>query len=129
MTPENTHALLFWIVDRVFIGLLLLGVAYAFNRLLERSKARLAFGNEMAKQRVTRIGEVWSALNELEASNEQLLRKVSLVTLKRGTDRAALTELMPLQDASNKKAELVRQIAGANRFWLGETLYEKIQSY
>ena len=128
MAPQGTYELLFWIADKVVIALLLVVITFLFNHLLERSRARLAFGNEIAKQRVVRIGEVWSGFYESEAATRELLRAASSV-IENGGDVTALKKLMPLEDESRRKAALAQQMADANRFWLGETLYERMRTF
>ena len=124
-----TQKILFMILDSVVIALILLLVAYKFNRLLERSKAKLAFGNEMAKLRVARIGEVWVALAESEAASRELLKEAMHVIDEQGNNAAALRALLPMQQKSKEKAAIVQQVADANRFWLCETQYEKIRCF
>ena len=129
MAFENTNQVFFWLADKLLIAVLLLLVAFVFNFFLERSKARLAFKNEIAKLRVAHIGEVWSALNESEAASQELLRELSAAILRHGNDADALKRLLPLQDKSKEKVARLQRIADANRFWLGETPYKDIRSF
>jgi len=128
MAPEGPREVVFWIADKIVIALLLVIVAFVFNYLLERSRARLAFENEIAKQRVVRISEVWSSLYESEAATRELLREASRV-IEQGADSTAVRTLMPLEEDSRRKAGLAQQMADANRFWLGETLYKSMQTF
>ena len=129
MAPEGTREIVFWIADKVVIALLLAIATFVFNHLLVRSKAKLAFGNEVAKQRVIQIGKVWSSLYESEAAARELLRSASETIAAHGGDAAELKKLIPLENESKQKAKRAQQIAEANRFWLGETLYDRTRAF
>ena len=129
MAPEGTREVLFWIADKVVIALLLAIVTFVFNHLLVRSRAKLAFGNEIAKQRVIQIGEVWSNLYESEAAARELLRSAGEIIVDQGGNATELKKLIPLENESKQKARRAQQIAEANRFWLGETLYDRMRAF
>ena len=124
----NADNLGFWILNEVVIAVLLALVGFLFSWLLERSKSRLAFRNEIAKQRVVRIGEVWSALEKSEAAISKLLVEASKV-IEQGSDSTALRKLKPLQNESMEKADRAKEIADANRFWLGEMFFERARTF
>ena len=128
MAPESTREVVFWIADEVVIALLLAIVAFVFNHLMVRSRAKLAFGNELARQRVIHIGEVWSSLYESEAAARKLLRSARDVVVDQGDYAAELKKLLvPLQSESERKARCAQQTIEANRFWLGPTLYNRMR--
>ena len=98
MAPEGTSDVVFWIADEVVIALLVALVAFVFNHLMVRSGARLAFENEIARQRVVHIGEVWSSLYESEVVARKLLRSARDVAGDQGGYATELRKLLiPLQ--------------------------------
>ncbi len=64
--------LLLTIIDKLAIGFLILLAGYLFNRILETFKSQQAFQNEIAKQRVSKISEVWSELYSWTQSSARL---------------------------------------------------------
>jgi len=130
LAPEGTSEVVFWIADEVVFALLLAIVAFVFNHLMVRSGARLAFENEVARQRVVHISEVWSSLYESEVVARKLLRSAREVA---GDQDGYATELkkllIPLQRESEQKARCAQQIIDANRFWLGKTLYKRMRAF
>ena len=83
--------------------------------------------NEIAKQRVAHISEVWSVLYASEMATTDLLGQIA--ALRAPNAPAALTNLLPVQQKSRKMADRVRASAEVNRFWLGEDLYNGVRSY
>ena len=66
-------------------------------------QGKLAFGNELARQRVIHIGEVWSSLYESEAAARKLLRSARDVVGDQGDYAAELEKLLvPLQSESER---------------------------
>lgn len=124
---------LFLITDKVVIALLLALAGFIFNGILEKQKAKLAFKNEIAKQRVIHISEAWSVLYQFEAASDKLLQGVSRVIITHGGNIEArntdLRKLGPLEQESRNKGIEVQNFSDANRFWLGETLYGRIRTY
>ncbi len=130
MAPEGTSEIVFWIADEVVFGLLLAIVAFVFNHLMVRSGAKLAFENEIARQRVIHISEVWSSVYESEVVARKLLRSAREVAGDQGGYATELRKLLiPLQKESEQKARCARQAVDANRFWLGKTLYNRMQTF
>ena len=58
-------------VDKLLIGLVLLGVAYWTKRVLQKSKMTFGFSLKFSEEKIRRIGEIWMNIDECEA----LLRK------------------------------------------------------
>ncbi len=130
MAPEGTSDLVFWIADEVVLALLLAIVAFVLNHLLVRPGARLAFENEIARQRVVHISEVWSSLYESEVVARKLLRSAREVAGDPGGYATELRRLLiPLQKESEQKARCAQQTIDANRFWLGNTLYSRMRAF
>lgn len=125
----NKNSLGFFLLDKVVFALLLVLAGVIAKYVLERVRTRLALKSELAKQRVVHIGEVWSRLYESEAATRELLRAASRVIDEHGNDEAALRNLLPLQEESRTRAGVAQQMADANRFWLGETLYNSMRSF
>lgn len=127
MAPEGTREVVFWIADKVVIALLLAIVAFVFHHLIARSGARLAFENEIARQRVVHISEVWSSLYESEIVARKLLRSAREMAGDQGDYASELKRLLiPLQKESEQKTRCAQQVIDANRFWLGKTLYNRM---
>ena len=124
----DRDSLSFVLLDRLGLGVLLLLVGAAFSYILELIKIRLAVKIEASKQRVARVGEVWSAVYESEAASRTLIHE-ALGALERDDDVGALrAALMPLEEQSKAKAERVRQAAEENRFWLNDSVYRRVQN-
>ena len=124
----NPDTPLFILVDRLVLGAAVLLVGAAVSLWVERVKLRLALRSEHAKQRVVHIGVVWSVVYESESATRELLRRVSQV-IAGGGGVGGLQTLLPLEEESRKKAELVREAADANRFWLDEVMYHRVQRF
>ena len=120
----DQNSLGFYFLDKVAIVLLLLAAGLMSKYVLERTKTNLAFKNEMAKQRVAYIGQVWSACNELEAKSAQFVRDEvgRRVNPPRDLQRGA-DDTLSTTNEMLKQLEIVRTLAISTRFWLGEALY------
>lgn len=130
MAPEGTRDVVFWMADEVVLALLLTMVAVVLNHLMVRSGARSAFENEIARQRVVHISEVWSSLYESEVVARKLLKSAREVAGDQGGYATELRKLLiPLQKESEHKARCAQQMIDANRFWLGRTLYYRMRAF
>jgi len=115
------------IVDKAVIGLMVAAVAFVFSKALEKVKSDRALANELAKQRVAKIAEVWEALDKYEADTVYWSRVTrNRVRGREGEDvERALKASMPKLIELNKHAGNVRDLIDRNRFWLTENLYER----
>lgn len=130
MAPEGTREIVFWMADEVVVALLLAIVAFVFRYLTVRAGAKLAFDNEIARQRVIHISEVWSSLYESEVVAQKLLRSAREMEGDQGGYATELRKLLiPLQKESEQKVRCARQVIDANRFWLGKTLYNRMRAF
>ena len=130
LAPEGTRDVVFWMADEVVLALLLTMVAVVLNHLMVRSGARSAFENEIARQRVVHISEVWSSLYESEVVARKLLKSAREVAGDQGGYATELRKLLiPLQKESEHKARCAQQMIDANRFWLGRTLYYRMRAF
>ena len=119
-----------FVKDKVVIALLLLAVGFVFNYLLEKSKAKLALRNEAEKQRVVHIGETWKAMYESEAASESLKRELAAAVNQNALgDPKTRQNLSNLEQQSMEKADIVKNTAESNRFWLGDTVYAKVLKF
>lgn len=126
--PE--HPALSLILDRFLLAGLLLFCGFVLNGWLEKSKARLAFANEMAKQRVVYVAEAWTAISEAESSIQEVFHAALPILTTEPRDEVGLTELVgPLQRDSEKKVARAIGVIQANRFWLGEALYNRFRRF
>ena len=124
------HSAVSLILDRFLLGGILLFCGFVLNGWLEKSKARLAFANEMAKQRVAYVAAAWTAISEAESSIEVVFHAALPLLTKDPRDEVGLTKLVgPLQRESEKKVARAIGIIQANRFWLGEDLYDRLRGF
>ena len=126
--------LLLILVDKLAIGLLLALAGFLFSKILERFKTRQAFQNEIAKQRVSKISEVWAAIYSWEALVSQIVYDTSDLQIRYKQDPANLeaaleSEIEPLHDKANQRSQVIHELAEVNRFWLGEDLYQRFRHY
>ena len=122
------------LLDKAGWAILLLVVGYVLNGFLEKSKARLAFKNEIAKQRVVYIGEVWSKFYKAEAASNEIFRRLDEIDATHPHDLEARRnayegKLASLEQQSRESWDAAQESADANRFWLGEALYAKFRAY
>lgn len=120
-------------LDNLVFAAMLLLVGYLLNRSLEKSKSKLAFKNEIAKRRVACIGEVWSAVYQAESASTDLIRRGSEIVVEPPKDTEAKLnaqkDLDGLVQKSKESSGAVKTCADVNRFWLGDKLYGRIQTY
>ena len=117
------------LIDKLLIGIMLLVLGFFGNRALESFRASQTFRSEMAKTRISYIGETWSAFYTWEAVVQDLVRQsVKLSTINAGEDEMK-QQLSPLLTRSEKLSKDARTVAEANRFWLGKEFYSDFMNY
>jgi hypothetical protein len=122
------------LIDKLAIGLLIAIAVFILNRILEKYRGAQAFQNEIAKQRVSKISEVWSQLYTFDSIASQIIYDSSELHELYVKDPAKLElelakNISPLEKKASETAEAVHDIADRNRFWLGEELYQRFRSY
>jgi hypothetical protein len=122
------------IIDKLAIGLLIVIAIFFLNRILEKYRSAQAYQNEIAKQRVTRISEVWSQLYSFESIVSQIIYYSSKLHESYDKDPAKLEyelskDIAPLEKKAAETADAVHDLADKNRFWIGEDLYQQFQAY
>ena len=118
------------ILDRFLLGGLLLFCGFVLNGWLEKSKARSALVNEIAKQRVVYVAEAWTAMYEAQLSIEEVFRAALPILTEEPRDEVRLKESVgPLQRDSMKKMDRAVEIIRANQFWLGEEMYNRLRKF
>jgi hypothetical protein len=132
MTFEQQVQLI--LIDKLAIGLLIAIAVFGLNRILEKYRSAQAFQNEIAKQRVSRISEVWSQLYSFESLVSQIIYYSSNLHELYDKDPAKLEyelskDIAPLDKKAAETADAVRDVADRNRFWLGEDLYQRFRAY
>jgi hypothetical protein len=128
------RSLVLTVVDKLVIGLLIVLAGFVLNMTLERFKSHQAFEKEIARVRVDRIGEVWSALYREEALIGQLTTVTAKVdpTTAYGevVDTGKLgAEAKRLADEAARESDRTERLLEENRFWIGERLYREYRAY
>ncbi len=126
--------LILTVVDKFFIAIILLVAGYFLNQFLERFKTREAVRVEVAKQRVNKISETWSAVYDWEGYTKNLMGDIGDTYERLRSDPTQLElrikELwksrMPV---ATEKGRTAQSLIEKNRFWLGESLYNQFCSY
>jgi hypothetical protein len=122
------------LVDKFAIGLLIAIVVFFLNRFLENYRSNQAFQNEIAKQRVSNIAEVWAQLYTFDSLVSQVIYNSSKLHERYDKDPVKLQsrlskEVEPLDKKAGETADAVNDLADRNRFWLGEDLYQRFRAY
>ena len=133
MLPNICEIIFKSILDNLVFAAMLLLVGHLLKKSLEKSKSKLAFKNEIAKRRVACIGEVWSAVYQAESASTDLIRRMSEIVDEPPNDTEAKVDaqkdLDGLVQKSKESSGAVITCADVNRFWLGDKLYGRIQTY
>ena len=115
--------LIITIVDKAVIGSVIIIAAHWLAKALERFKSERALANEFAKQRVAKIGEIWTALYTLQEA-------VIGYLLRRAIYDADLPESMQNEFAELMgRAHDVKNLIVSGRFWLTDTLTKRFNDY
>ncbi len=117
------------LIDKLLIGVILIGSGFYVNAALEHYKSQQSFMSELNKVRVEKIGEVWEKLYEYEHANEDLYKKF-LVTDISAIDLAGIEEMF--NENVRKNSSLHSDVLGVmnkHRFWTGEETYNQILEY
>ncbi|MYJ75504.1 MAG: hypothetical protein F4089_10590 [Gammaproteobacteria bacterium] len=120
-----------WIVDKLFLVVLVPGATWWATYLLERHRQQMAFRTEFSKEAVRRIGETWSALRDMEQSAGDLMK----AALKYFQDSSnipndqALERLTLLERKAKERSRVVREMAAQHRFWIGEDFFSEVMAY
>jgi len=137
------------IVDRLLIGLVLVGVGFLATLYIERTKAKLSFNDSIARMRVDKIAEVWTELVELEQSLHEQRRAIEAEARKvdameteerrkydfrQGIQKEVdeRMERLSAQVATKGKTEQLSTVdmtLERNRFWLGEDVYKRCRQF
>ena len=119
-------------VDKLLIGLVLLGVAYWTKRVLQKSKMTFGFSLKFSEEKIRRIGEIWMNIDECEA----LLRKFQRTSERTEnnsdpTKKSELrSQLRSVGDEVIAKFDTSRLQIDRNRFWLGDdAVYRSLVSH
>lgn len=121
------------ILDKLLIGILLVGAGIFANFLIEKYKFEEGFRTELNKTRVTRIGEVWENLYIYEASVDNVVDQFRIIVTEAESDEEELTrmgnELFPLIDVQGQALTNLVATTHKNRFWIGEETYFEVIDY
>jgi hypothetical protein len=148
--------LLLSIIDKLVFGLLIVFAGFVLNLVLEKHRSNEAVKNEIARLRVERVAQVWTALDaqqrEIEAYGVTSIRDMRAyldrtrddITVHRSVrdrvvPRSAPSRGGPVsepQRARNTQWDRMRtrqaravQLLQANRFWIGGNLYPQYVAY
>lgn len=111
------------IVDKLCIAALLLIAKFLLDKSLERYKNREAFLSSFAQQQVQQVADIWKSIYEWEAFVTETGDTVASLDDQFISDREALLA------KSREYSTAVRAKVDESRFWLGEDLYGRLQSY
>lgn len=119
------------VTDKLLIAGILLVAGFLVNKAFERYKNREAALTEFAKQRVTRIADVWTALYNSENAVDEYLRTAATIVKESGqlNDPVVIERLTQVANLSKEKSSLAEATAKENRFWLGERVYLDMMNY
>ena len=122
------------VFDKLLIGLILLGAAFLTKWLLERSKMTFGFALKFSEERIRRIGEIWTEIDECEALLRNFQRIIQTAEKTDKSDRTTLTKLGNQAKSVGKqvgeKYTAVRMKIDSNRFWLGDdSVYQSFVSH
>ena len=115
-----------YLVDKVAIAILLLIVGMAVTLFLQRDQARVAYNNELEKQRVLNLSEVWTALYEFKSRSDELLEEASEAVRSEQLE-ASEDRLRELETRSRESAERLKDLAGKYQFWLSDSEYSDVR--
>lgn len=124
--------LILTILDKAIIGGLIAVAAFLFSRSLERFKSVQALSTEYAKQRLSKIAELWGMVHAWEAD---VIRLSWVFRRAIGHKRPEATVAEATESSSGSFAELTRHEKAVkseiqrNQFWLGEDLLERFLSH
>ena len=123
----DTSSWHYWI-DKAVVASVTIFVAFVAKRFIEGVKSKLAFKDEMERQRVARMGDTWSAIYEFEAAADDLLR-AHATQVKESPMAIDKSKLEPLEARSEQLSEVARATVDRNWYWLGEPSYERFMNY
>ena len=122
MTPEQLNNIGLVVLDKLFVGILILLVGFLVSRTIEKLKSRESLNNEITKIRVQRIARFFDLISEYE---HWLNRLISQSQSETNRDPPYLTS-KELKEADEKQSELSYKIGlelNQMRFWLNNDIY------
>lgn len=123
------------VIDKGLIGLLLIVAGYLINRILEKHKSKQSLHNELAKMRISKIGECWEVLFKADSLARQLITVASDGLRKFGNENWSeyveyLKKNTPLiEQELRKELDASHSIIEKNRFWIGHKSYHNFHNY
>ena len=110
--PEFYEKIILAVIDKLFIGLVIISVGIWANSLLERQKTESAFSNELNIIKAKKTGEVWEYIYFLESELIQNIRDGGAILKKSFREKQSNLEM--LQKAMEKRFKDVEKKYGKN---------------
>jgi hypothetical protein len=129
-TMTFQEQLIITVVDKAIIGLIIIVAVFLFNKKLEQFKSRQVLTQEIAKQRIVKITQIWESIYKWETEVVDYTR-FALFQIKANNDNTLALEpnLPTLISLVDTRAKEVRKVIESNRFWLDRKLYELFGHY
>ncbi len=113
------------VVDKLLIGLILVGVGFYVSSNLDKMKSDNELTKELAKIQAEKIGETWADIYLLEEKAGQFYTYVF------GTDTTFMKKIEQTIEQGEFEQEAIKVFdkINRNRFWLGEENHDEAKRY